>query len=177
MAGNDDATRKNGQNQDDAQSREENAFAEKINAFGADADLTEARTYAGTSAATDPDAALKNNDDFDWDPEATEWRRGFADTEFAAEAAPEPITRPPAAEPKRMNGNERNNRIGSATLGWVALILAVAALFVWPAVLGPAGAVVGFFAYMRGSRALGVWSIAIGLIAFIAYVVITPFYS
>ena len=57
------------------------------------------------------------------------------------------------------------------------LFLAIASLFVWSAVLGPAAVVLGFIAWARGSRTLGLWSIAIGVVSFFAYFVLVPFYS
>lgn len=63
------------------------------------------------------------------------------------------------------------------TLGWIGLILAIASLFFLPAVLGPVAAVVGFVAYVRGSRALGVWSVALGMLALLAYLFLVPYYT
>jgi len=63
------------------------------------------------------------------------------------------------------------------TLGWIGLILAVASLFIMPAILGPAAAVIGFVAYVRGSRALGVWAVALGLLALLAFLFLVPYYS
>ena len=51
----------------------------------------------------------------------------------------------------------------------VALGLAIAAWFIWPAVLAPAGMVAGVVTYIRWRRAAGAWAIAVGLIAFVLY--------
>jgi hypothetical protein len=111
---------------------------------------------------------------------------GYLNTneEFAAEAAvPEapgrrlnqPEDERPASSPMfTQSGNAGAN---NKTWGWVALIMAIASLFIWPAVLGPAAAVIGFVAMMRGNRALGIWSIVIGLIAFVAYIALVPYYT
>lgn len=94
------------------------------------------------------------------------------DEEYAAEiAAPDTglsrlrdmdIERSDAAD------GERDREDAGTTLGWTAFILAIASLFLWPVLLGPTSAILGFFAYSRGRRALGSWAIAIGLIAFIS---------
>ncbi|WP_166243759.1 hypothetical protein [Paenibacillus turpanensis] len=59
-----------------------------------------------------------------------------------------------------------------AMMGWLALVLAIASLFVWPSVLGPSAIVVGFISYVRGTRALGVWSMVLGLISFVTFLAI-----
>lgn len=87
-----------------------------------------------------------------------------ADAEFSSELTGRYRGRPNTA-------NERKS------LGWIALIIAIASLFYWPAVLGPAAAIIGFIAYIRGNRALGVWSVAIGLIALLAFLFLVPYYS
>ena len=65
--------------------------------------------------------------------------------------------------------------VGGEWIGWTALILAIASLFVWPAVLGPAAAVMGLFAYARDQRTLGIWSIIIGLMSLVAYLFLLPY--
>lgn len=63
-------------------------------------------------------------------------------------------------------GNDADT--GDQTTGWIALALAFLSLFVWPAILGPIAVVAGIVAWMRGSRALGIGSIVLGLISFLA---------
>jgi hypothetical protein len=65
----------------------------------------------------------------------------------------------------------------SRTIGYTALIVALLSMFVWPGFLGPAAVILGFMAYIGGSRGLGAWSIAIGLLAFATYFFLVPFYS
>ncbi|PZD93919.1 hypothetical protein DNH61_20705 [Paenibacillus sambharensis] len=67
-------------------------------------------------------------------------------------------------------------RSGARALGTFALVFAIAALFIWPLLLGLTAAVLGYMAYRQGSRALGVWSITIGLLAAAAYLVFIPIY-
>lgn len=110
-----------------------------------------------------------------------------AGTEFAGEISPLSSYHP-GLSVNRQEGNGRfraadNGGIqedapeGSKTFGWIAIVLAIASLFYWPAVLGPAAAVVGVIAYLRGNRALGVWSVVLGLIAVAAAVFLIPYYS
>ncbi len=100
-----------------------------------------------------------------------------SDTEFAAEAAAfTGVTRRHPDQDREINQGYTDVQPRSK-VGWIGLVLAILSLFIWPAVLGPAAVVAGFYAYFRGSRALGVWSIVIGLVAFIAYIVVAPFYS
>ena len=111
---------------------------------------------------------------------------GGEDEEFAAEVA---VPDPPAA----YRGAERNEPAkpaaesdarddqgageqGGVAVGWFALALAIASLFVWPALLGPAAVLFGFVSWMQGSRALGIWSIVLGIISFIAYLALAPLY-
>jgi hypothetical protein len=65
----------------------------------------------------------------------------------------------------------------SRTIGFIAILLAVASLFVWPALLGSVAVILGIFAWMKGSKALGAWSIILGLISVTAYFVLIPLYA
>lgn len=89
------------------------------------------------------------------------------DTEFGAELA----GNPPAAK----RDSEVNT--GGQTSGWIGIALAIASMFIWPAILAPSAAVLGFIAWSQGSRALGVWSIVLGIISFVAFLAIAPLYS
>lgn len=55
--------------------------------------------------------------------------------------------------------------------GAVALISAIASWILWPTVLGPVAVIAGFVAFTKGRRAMGSWSIALGLISFIIFLV------
>ncbi|REK77387.1 hypothetical protein [Paenibacillus paeoniae] len=61
-------------------------------------------------------------------------------------------------------------------LGWVSLVFAIASWFIWPVLMGATSAILGFIAYRQGARALGVWSMSLGLIAVVLNLVIVPFY-
>lgn len=106
------------------------------------------------------------------------------ETEFAAEVAA-PQMRANAAPPETIREDGEGRRVLSHAegeesitanrgVGLFALVLAIASLFVWPAVLGPAAVVLGFVAWGRGNTGLGIWSIAIGLLSFLAYAIFLP---
>ncbi|MEB3100669.1 hypothetical protein [Ferviditalea candida] len=128
-----------------------------LNAFGADARSTEGESGLGGAAEEN-------------------------DTEFAAEATPlgpeaHRLIEPEDDRPDQNRAANTGARQATPWVGWLALALAIASLFMWPAVLGPAGAVLGLMAYFQGSRSLGIWSMVIGIIAFVAYVAIVPYYT
>lgn len=131
-----------------------------------------------------PDGAMNRTDVVGLDNKTLV--RDGKDEEFASEVA---VTDPPAA----YGGAERDKAAGTATqsdtrdepdkteqggvaVGWFSLALAIASLFVWPALLGPAAVLFGFISWMQGSRALGIWSIVLGIISFIAYLALVPLY-
>jgi hypothetical protein len=104
-----------------------------------------------------------------------------ADEEYAAELAP-PLSNfrdsvRPRADIEAFVEDDPAAASQNRTLGIVGLVLAAISLFFLPAVLGPASVVVGFAAYVRGNRTLGVWSMALGLLAVAAYYVLVPYYA
>lgn len=122
-----------------------------------------------------------DTDAFSADAEAPE-RYSRSDEEFAAELAEGNVNNarvqqsdnetPTAAVDRKPTRQADQGRAWGIT----ALVLAIAAWFIWPALLGPAAIITGFVAFRQGRRALGSWSIALGLIAFIANIAITPFF-
>lgn len=62
-------------------------------------------------------------------------------------------------------------------VGYVALFVALASLFVWPVLLGISGIVLGVIAFLMGNKRLGMWSVALGIIAVAAYFLLVPYYS
>ncbi|CAG7620268.1 hypothetical protein ACFQI7_05855 [Paenibacillus allorhizosphaerae] len=103
--------------------------------------------------------------------------------EYAAEIAPAAAYRP---ETRQFSDNveETNADTGPAEgaqsfrwLGYTALLLSIASLFIYPALLGTTSALFGFFAYILGFRALGAWSVAIGLISLAGYLFLVPLYA
>lgn len=76
-------------------------------------------------------------------------------------------SRVPAADAPSGEGKGR-------TTAWIAIILAIGSLFIWPAVLGPAAIVMGVVSFAGGNKAVGIWSVALGLLAVFAYFVLLP---
>ncbi|MDF2814667.1 MAG: hypothetical protein K0Q81_867 [Paenibacillus sp.] len=62
----------------------------------------------------------------------------------------------------------------SRTIGWVSMTLAIISLFFFPVWLGVSAIVLGIIAYVRGTRALGAWSVVIGGISALSYIVLIP---
>jgi hypothetical protein len=62
-------------------------------------------------------------------------------------------------------------------VGYVALFVALASLFVWPVLLGISGIILGVIAFVMGNKALGSWSVALGVIAVAAYFLLVPYYA
>ncbi|MDR6880117.1 hypothetical protein [Bacillus sp. 3255] len=62
-------------------------------------------------------------------------------------------------------------------VGYIALFVALASLFVWPVLLGVSGIVLGIIAFFMGNKGLGTWSVVLGFIALAAYFLLVPFYA
>ncbi|MEW9701630.1 hypothetical protein [Paenibacillus sp. SI8] len=60
-------------------------------------------------------------------------------------------------------------------VGYIALFVALASLFVWPVLLGVSGVILGIIAVFFGNKALGSWSIGLGLVAVAAYFLLIPY--
>lgn len=62
-------------------------------------------------------------------------------------------------------------------VGYVALFVALASLFVWPVLLGVSGIVLGVIAFLMGNKRLGSWSVALSFIAVAAYFLLVPYFA
>lgn len=62
-------------------------------------------------------------------------------------------------------------------VGYIALFVALASLFVWPVLLGVSGIVLGIIAFFMGNKGLGTWSVVLGFIAVAAYFLLVPFFA
>lgn len=91
--------------------------------------------------------------------------------EYATEVAP------PMDTSVRREKNEESTADQSTgrTAGYVGLGLGIASLFMWSVILGPIAAVVGYYAYNKGSRTTGAWSIGLGILATLSYFILIPF--
>lgn len=93
--------------------------------------------------------------------------------EYAAEVAPPAAAR---HEIDRDEDKDADTDINyGRTAGYVGLAFGIASLFLWSIILGPIAAVVGFYAYNKGSKVWGAWSIGLGILATISYFVLIPF--
>jgi hypothetical protein len=117
-------------------------------------------------------------------PRRTVWRRKRRDdTEFSAEAGslPSYTGRLPDAN-KRHEAHmyeettRRASSSASNTVGWIGLVFAILSWFLWPIIMGPTAAALGLYAFSTGNRALGIWSITLGIIAAAVYLVLIPMY-
>ncbi|NQX65418.1 hypothetical protein HQN90_04680 [Paenibacillus alba] len=114
--------------------------------------------------------------------------------EYAAEiTAPSPPRRIQYAEPYARSGAVSQNAQSEVSdeeieelvevvtrnkaVGYIALFVALASLFVWPVLLGISGIVLGIIAIVMGNKGLGSWSIALGFIAAAAYFLLVPYYG
>lgn len=62
-------------------------------------------------------------------------------------------------------------------VGYIALFVALASLFVWPVLLGISGIILGVIAFVMGNKSIGSWSVALGFIAVAAYFLLVPYYA
>lgn len=98
--------------------------------------------------------------------------------EVSAEVAPPP----PVLGNASADSNEASTASGAAvrsagkTLGAVALVFAIASLFIWPLLLGITATILGFVAFRQRARALGGWAMGIGIFAAVSSVVLYPLY-
>lgn len=108
----------------------------------------------------------------------SEWinkaHENFPKEETAAEF---PITHADIRTANRTHDSDQAQaRSAGTAIGWTAIIFALASLFIWPILMGAAAVLLGFSAYMQGSRSLGTVSMTIGLIAVIVYLLLIPLY-
>ncbi|WJH33050.1 hypothetical protein N6H14_23030 [Paenibacillus sp. CC-CFT747] len=78
-----------------------------------------------------------------------------------------------------MGKNHDRPRSGRAavTMSWVALVTALASLFVIPSVLGIAAVAFGAIAYASGARKRSVWAMIIGGVSMVSYWMLVPYYA
>jgi hypothetical protein len=104
---------------------------------------------------------------------------GPDDTEFAMETTMLPMAQTSSPLTVKSYEEEADSRAPLATskvIGYIGLIAAVISLFYWPSVIGTTAMVIGFAAFTMGARALGVWSIIIGLLSLAGYFLLVPLY-
>jgi hypothetical protein len=91
--------------------------------------------------------------------------------EYAAEVAPGS----PVVKRDEDKGEQKVINNSGRISGYVGIAAGIASLFMWSIVLGPIAAVLGFFAYMNGSKTTGIWSIGLGALETLSYFAFIPF--
>ncbi|QWU18499.1 hypothetical protein KP014_24155 [Paenibacillus sophorae] len=93
--------------------------------------------------------------------------------EYASEISPLPVrsTSPADSGERVADGEGEANK----TAGYAGLVLGIASLFIWPVILGPSAAVLGYYAYNKGRKTAGGWAIGLGIVATLSYFVMIPF--
>ncbi|NMO94810.1 hypothetical protein [Paenibacillus lemnae] len=104
----------------------------------------------------------------------TDYPRRNYQEEYGAEMTPYGVNTVRHEQTVEKETGHEDIRTGKA-VGYVGLIIGIAALFMWSVILGPIAAVTGYYSYTKGSRTLGAWSIGLGLLATISYFVLIPF--
>jgi|GEM_PF-583084 len=103
--------------------------------------------------------------------------------ETAAEIAT-PLRRPQTANRTTQADNRtyqkaeepaRENNPGGG-LGMVGLGLSILSLFLLPYLIAPVGIILGYLAFRRGARTMGIWSMVIGAAAILGAMVFYPYY-
>lgn len=79
----------------------------------------------------------------------------------------------------RENGEEHTQdsekELEDRSIGYIGLGFGVVSLFVWSIILGPIAAVLGYYAYARGQKTAGAWSMGLGIVSTLSYFVLIPF--
>ncbi|KEZ51035.1 DUF308 domain-containing protein [Metabacillus indicus] len=118
-----------------------------------------------------------NIKEYDLRDDEVGYSRDFRDDyreETAAELAAPATLRREADYDRR--DEEEGVRTDGRRMGYLAIVLSVISLFVFPVILGAAGIIVGFVARRRGAEALGGWAIGIGIVSLILGIFILPFF-
>lgn len=80
--------------------------------------------------------------------------------------------------PESSRNEERNGEeINGQGLGWTGLVLSILAFFIYPILLGVAGAAFGYFGYRQGAQTLGIWAMVLGGLAVLGSVLFSPYFA
>ena len=95
--------------------------------------------------------------------------------EYAAEISPLPAQSQRAnsrdTERTTSGGAEKDER----AIGYIGLGFGVVSLFIWSIIMGPIATVLGYYAYARGQKTAGAWSMGLGIVSTLSYFVLIPF--
>lgn len=67
--------------------------------------------------------------------------------------------------------SKSETKAGAGMWGMIGLLAAAASWFVWPTVLASVGIGAGLVAFAKGKRAIGAWSVALGLISLTFFII------
>lgn len=97
--------------------------------------------------------------------------------EYAAELSPLPSqlqgTGGRSDEAQRTTGGVSEGE--DRRVGYIGLGFGVVSLFIWSIILGPIAAVLGYYAYVRGQKSAGAWSMGLGIVSTLSYFILIPF--
>ncbi|AKG35722.1 hypothetical protein [Paenibacillus durus] len=93
--------------------------------------------------------------------------------EYASEISPLPVRSDSPDGSKERTADREGD--ADKTAGYAGLVLGIASLFIWPVILGPSAAVLGYYAYNKGRKTAGGWAIGLGIVATLSYFVMIPF--
>ena len=152
---------------------------ETNSAFGSSSVQNNAENHTAHSIEGNEANGFETNE---YEPERSVFHSDLNE-EYGAEIAPTAstaISNVPDVEADKVDSREQEGvkeRTGGQTVGWIGLVLAIASMFIYPALLGTTAVVLGIISYVQGSRGLGGWSAVIGGIVLIAYFVLVPRYT
>lgn len=125
------------------------------------------------------EVSSKRKSDDSVDRKRVDFPRRAHREEYGAEVAPPTSYR--REEVKRKDAvpvKHEADRIAESSgkvSGYVGLACGIASLFMWSIVLGPAAAVLGYYAYANGHKTSGAWSMGLGIVATLSYFFMIPF--
>ncbi|WP_235775483.1 MULTISPECIES: hypothetical protein [Paenibacillus] len=90
--------------------------------------------------------------------------------EYAAEVSPLPVRDRSPEVKESAEADDAYKPVGYASVG-----LGIASLIIWPIILGPLAAVLGYYAYSNGRKTAGAWGLGMGIVAVLSYFVMIPF--
>lgn len=100
-----------------------------------------------------------------------ESRRDDAKYEMSAELAP-PLRAPVSND---ADGEKPGEQATGSGFGLTGISLSVLSLFILPYITAPIGIILGYMAYRRDARTLGLWSMILGAISIIGAMVVYPY--
>lgn len=106
-------------------------------------------------------------------------REDLAKYEMSAEVASPPLQRPISRDVNDRDVNDREERPGEQAtgsgFGLTGLSLSVLSLFILPYLTAPVGIILGYMAYRRDARTLGLWAMILGAISIVGAMVVYPY--